>query len=153
MLFASVALVGCDTTDDEGDVEDAARFLGEWTVVEARDQDGDRDQTEVLSALGTLTIDLNADGAYSIEFLFTDPQIEDAVISETYTVDEVASDLILVVQIPGLPPQDLPLDYSFSNDSEVELTIEGTLLGFLLGQGQDIDIEFEGNVILVAQKQ
>ena len=152
VLLVSVSLVGCDTTKDEG-TSDAELFLGNWLIVEARDQDGVRDQTAVLAALGALSIELTQDGMYTLAFKYTDPQTPDAVISEAYTVNDSSSRLLLVIQIPNLPPQNLPVDYSFNSDTEVELTIDGTLLAILLNQGSAVNIALEGGVVLVGQKQ
>ena len=147
LLFTSVALVGCDSNDDEEGAGDAEQFLGSWRIVSAADQDGQRDQTAIFAALGTLTINLNEDESYTLVLEYTDPDTPDLTIGGTYTVNEVSSRLILSVQLEGLPQVDLTLMYNFNSDTEVELTADATTLALLLGA------ELDGNVILVAQKQ
>ncbi len=146
LTLVSVALVGCDSNDEE-ETGDAERFLGSWRIVSAADQDGQRDQTAVFSALGTLTLTLNEDASYALVLQYTDPDTPDLPIGGDYTVNEVSSRLILSVQLEGLPTVDLTLTYKFNSDTEVELTADATTLRLLLGA------ELDGSVILVAQKQ
>lgn len=147
VLFASVALVGCDSNDDDEGGSDAETFLGAWQIVSAADQGGTRDQTAIFSALGTLTVTLNEDQSYTLVLNYVDPQTDDLSIGGTYTVNEVSSRLVLSVQLEGLPQVDLTLTYNFLSDTEVEFTADATTLAILLGA------ELDGDVILNAQKQ
>ncbi len=147
VLFASVALVGCDSSDDDEGGNDAERFLGAWDIVSAADQGGERDQTAIFSALGVLTVTLNEDQSYSLVLVYADPETEDLAITGTYTVNDASSRLVLSVQLEGLPQVDLSLTYNFLNDIQVEFTADATTLAILLGA------ELEGNVVLVAEKR
>ncbi len=147
VLFASVALIGCDSNEDEDDTGDAETFLGAWEIVSAADQGGQNDQTDVFAALGTLTITLNDDGTYSLVLVYADGQTPDLTITGNYAVNESSSTLVLSIQLEGLPQVDLPLEYSFRSDTEVEFTADATTLTILLGA------QLDGSVVLVAQKQ
>ncbi len=147
VLFASVALVGCDSSDDEDAGSDAETFLGAWQIVSAADQGGMRDQTAIFSALGTLTVTLNEDQSYSLVLNYADPQTDDLAITGTYSVNEVSSRLVLSVQLEGLPQVDLTLSYNFISDTEVDFTADATTLAILLGA------ELDGEMVLNAQKQ
>ena len=146
-LFAGMALlVGCDSgdSDDEGPT-DAERFIGEWTVVSAADQDGQRDQTAVFANLGTMTVTLNDTGNYSLLLVYNDPTQDDLLLNGPYTVNDAGKQLILTVSFQGLTV-DLPFTYNFVSDTSVELTVDGPTLSLLLGA------PLEGNVVLVIQK-
>lgn len=148
VLLATMAFIGCDSTDSE-DNGDAARFLGPWTIASVADQGGQRDQTGIISSLGTLGLTINDDQTFGLLLQYADPDAEDLALGGTYSLNEGASRLTLNVQLEDLPPIALPLNYVFNSDSEVEFTIESaaaTTLTILLGA------ELEGDVVLVARK-
>ena len=145
ILVASLALTACDSNDDEGDPTDAERFLGNWTVVSAADQNGNRDQTQVFSSLGVMTVNLNQGNQYALLLNYTDPAEDDLALNGPYTVNETGRRLILTVSLDGLTV-DLPFEYAFVDDSTVDLTVDGTVLGALLGT------TLEDNVVLRIQK-
>lgn len=149
ILLAGWFIVGCDTTDPEGDGSDAARFIGGWTVTSAADMGGARDVTSTINALGTLSFTLNEDETYLLSLQYADGETEDLDIPGNYTVNEVGKRLVLSVQVEGQPEIDLILPYEFVDDSEVKLTVDGITVSILLGPAGS---SLEGGVELTAEK-
>ena len=146
LLLASIAAVGCDSDpNEEEETTDAERFLGNWAVVSAADQDGARDQTAVFSSLGVMTVDLAENGTFSLLLQYNDPAEPDLSLAGPYTVNSAGKQLVLTIDFQGLTVN-LPFAYVFNSDTEVELTVDGPTLALLL------NAPLEGNVVLGIRK-
>ncbi len=149
LLVAMVAFAGCDSNGDDGDGDDAARFLGAWTISSIADQGGQRDQTSIVSDLGVLRLTMNDDQTFGLNLQYLDPEAEDLALAGTYVLNEGSTRLTLNVQLDDLPTIALPFTYMFLNDIQVEFTIDAaaaTTLTILLGA------PLEGDVVLLANK-
>ena len=145
LLIAALVVVGCDSTDDEEPAADAERFVGNWVVVSAADQDGVRDQTPVFADLGELTVDLSENQDFVLALNYTDPMTDDLMLSGPYSLTESSNTLALTVTASGITV-DLPFQYMFINDDTVELTTNGATIGLLL------NTPLEGDVVLTLER-
>lgn len=126
LLLAILLVAGCDSNEE--DLSDAELFVGTWTVVRAQDAQGDK--TALLNQVGTISVELEADGNFALTF---DPVQGDAtVLSNTYTVDEGEDEIILNAVNPlGEGTIPLHLAYEFDGEDEVMLTIEETTVDII----------------------
>ena len=146
LLIAAVVFVGCDSNDEEDTpAADAERFVGNWIVVAAADQDGVRDQTAVFADLGELTVNLSDVQDFVLALDYTDPMTDDLSLSGPYSLTESSSTLALTVTASGITV-DLPFQYRFINDDTVELTTNGATIGLLL------NTPLEGDVVLTLER-
>jgi hypothetical protein len=137
-----LAVSGCDSTD----TSDLDRFIGTWTLTEARDAEGDK--TAVFAALGSLTLTLNDDDTHLLEIDLTDPEGEDVSLPGTYTVSEVEQLLQLAITFGGVPVN-LPFDYSIEDEDTIVLTAGSAVIVALLGEAGSLLV---GDVTLTIER-
>jgi len=148
VLTLSLMSVGCDNSSNNG-TTDAERFLGTWAITAAADQGGDRDVTQIFSALGNLSVSLKDDQTYLLHLEYADGVTPDLDLTGNYAVNESESRLVLSIQLEGAPQVNLNMEYVFQSDTVVEFTVNSLTIGILLGDAGSL---LEGDVILTAQK-
>ncbi|MEZ4699660.1 MAG: hypothetical protein R2834_04980 [Rhodothermales bacterium] len=143
-LLLSFMATGCDSSEDPTDL---SQFIGSWRLVSASDDTGDK--TAVFAALGSLTLDLNEDGTHVLAVDLTDPEADDVNLAGTYTVNDIAQQLLLAITFSGVP-FNLTFDYVIQDADTVVLTANSTVIAALLGA--EAGALLEGDVTLTIER-
>lgn len=151
LLLLALAVGGCDSTDDALAL-DADFYVGSWSLVSVADGSGDR-TAEIQVLLDDLAVDFEEDRSFVLVADF------DAVVNAagqpdvtqtgTYQAVAAAKTLSLLISAAGttLAPT---FQADASSESRVTLTAPAVIVSQLLG---NLDIDFEGNVVLGIARQ
>lgn len=139
VLFVAVFASACDSNEDDSDEE---ILLGDWTVVEARSDDGDL--TADLTSAGRLTVSFDSDN-YTIRFDAVNDE-NDQLESGTYRIENAR--LILNVTVLGVPVP-VSITHRFVDDDTLELEFRGVAADIV---NQVLDADYEGDIVLTLER-
>lgn len=142
-LVLLVAAAGCDSTENE-DLTDAEILIGSWTVVEVRDEEGDK--TDVFEqGVQAFSATLTAGGEYTLVVDFVDPDRQDVPLAGTYTVDEGPNSLTLDVG-----PQVIPFTYDIESEDRIELSVSDQFIEPIFGTQPET---YVGTIVFTIERQ
>jgi len=123
MLGLLVTAVGCDSGDDDGE-SDAELFVDAWAAVGVSDASGD--QTQAFAQDISEFVVTFQSTTYSLSVVFTDERQPIQFSGATYSVDEGADQITIVIPAAATGATDIPVvfGYAFSgDDNRVDLTV------------------------------
>lgn len=129
VLLLAFVVSACDTTEDE--LDDSEVFIGSWTVVEVRDEEGDK--TAVFNEdIDSFSTEIEANGDFSLTVDYAD-QRPTIPLTGTYTIDEDLNALTLNGEIGGSAVPPLVFDYEIVSENEIELSIDDDWIEAVFG--------------------
>lgn len=140
-LLVALTSIGCDSDSTDDDLTDAEIIVGDWTLVELFDQNGDRDMRPVFELIANgLTATLRSDNTFDVLVDYADQ--EDLTVVGTYTIDESTNRLEL-----DTGDAIAPFTYDIESENRMTLSADAAFVNELFGAEL-----FEGTVQIGIQK-